>query len=197
MIYDYFPDGDIIPLGFNVPVIYVNSSEISVSSGQYMIDSSNELNSVAAGNEVFVNPMNETQYNDLYAYSMNTRRGYVEDFYTGNAKVYFSSSSEYDQTEKLVNDKIATRKILIPEGEHIPAYFSLLCGMNSFSESENIAAEAFVEFLLTNNAQNILFIQERAEALPLNKRTAEEYAGENFNNCFEPVYDNIDSYTFD
>lgn len=198
--YDYFPDGNLIPLGFNVPVIYVNSSEISVPYNQDTVNGPIEFERLTSGNDVFVNPENEEQYKDLYA-NKNTnniydREGYIEDFYTGKAMIYFSSSSEYDKSEKLINNKIATRKILIPSGNNVSAYFSLLCGMNSFSEAENIAAKAFVKFLLTNNAQNILYIQECVEALPLNKKTAEAYAGENFNSCFGSVYDNIDSYAF-
>lgn len=195
--YEYFPDGNLIPLGFNVPVVYVNSYEIKVPSNQYMISGSDELDRIASGNEIFVNPECESEYDELYSYSSDISAGYVSDFYSGNAKIYFSSSSEYDETEKIISDNVSSRKILIPEADSVPADFSLLCGMNSFSKAENVAAEAFVKFLLGDIAQNKIFIQEGFEALPINKTTAEEYAGNNFNSCFKPVYDNINKYTFD
>lgn len=196
--YKYFSKGGLVPLGFNVPVVYINSSEItSVPTSKKTVDDSNELRSIAEGNYIFVNPANQMQYTALYQFGTDIRTGNAKDFYEGRACIYFSSSAEYDKTEKLVSNVKGTRKILIPKSNSIPAYFSLLCGVNGFSESENLAAEAFVEFLFTDNAQTILFIEQCAEALPLNKKTAEKYAGDGFNYDFEPVYQNINRYTFE
>ena len=201
--YDYFPGGKLIPLGFNVPVVYVKLSRMQDSTEiqkieQDTVSSLSELSLIALDEAITVNPAHKKQFINMYSNGMSTRSGYAGDFYEGNAKVYFSSSAEDGLTLKLVNDGVGMRKVLIPVGNSIPAYFSLLFGMNSFSKPENVAAEAFVEFLLTNNiAQNILFKQESVGALPLNKRMAEEFSGENYNGYFKPVYDNIDSYTFE
>lgn len=178
--YEDISDGKRVPVGFNVPVVYVNKSKLA--SGAKLpekIGSLKDIKKLIGEDEIIaVNPELEEEFEDVFnkKISGNIELSDKEKFLNGEAAIYFSDTSEYFETKNMTAQNKGI-PLVLPLEEEIILYDSFWSVYESSSEDENEAAEEFLSFMLTETAQNEIYLKNQDVALPLNKDTMSAFTG--------------------
>lgn len=175
---NYFPDHKQVPLGFNVPVIYVNSSFINPDRD--IIGSLSDFEEyLNQGNRILVDTEMYDEFYEIFsdADKFEIQRGTINDFTNGEANIYFSSTSNFFEVRNMTNNGVGVPKMLTIN-QVLPCKFSTFWSiLPSEDESENQAAIAFLSYMLSTNAQNKLLGENKSSnALPINDDSLDTFA---------------------
>lgn len=159
---------DKLPLAFNVPVFYMNTllcdySDESVADISDVIDKDSTLCVDSRLSETFTTVFGENP----------SKSAASEMFYGGSAELLFSDSSGYFSVQ---NALPARFKILTIEKDSIPCSFYDCWSLGERNDrNEELTAQYFLEFMLSDISQDILYIRNRTGALPVNRNALQEY----------------------
>ncbi|MBR4766157.1 MAG: hypothetical protein IK085_05250, partial [Clostridia bacterium] len=96
--------------------------------------------------------------------------GDVESFTDGECSLYFGDTSDYFEVRKMLSEGVGVPKVAEIDIENLPYTFYTLWSIGTQDENENTAAGRLLQFLLTANAQSIIYGRSNSEkALPINK----------------------------
>jgi len=174
----HFPNGNQLPLGFNAPVLFVNTV-LSYFAGTGW----NEHNIDAL---VLANPTDEAT---LVVYGVDDNsRGL---FLTERATAYFSKTSAFFDVQRA----LPARYRLVYITENPTARFTDLWSISqNISANEQAAAERFLRYMLSDHAQDLLHIRNNSGNLPINRYVLGVFS--EVYNDFYGFFNNIDSYVF-
>ncbi len=152
-------DNNIVTLGFEFPVVYVNKGKEEVES----LDEAIEV----------------LEIEDI------EEKTYLDDFLEGREKYYIGTNRCYGK----VQQKLAGVYKVFVAGKDYECKKALELAVNECSEEEMKCAIRFLKFCYSDNAQDNLFIMNQTGALPINKNALEVYEKYNkeFSGFFEDI----------
>lgn len=154
----------IIILGFEIPVFYVNTTQYKGNAGDY-----------------------KSVINEL---ETSGKKNYLDrgKFLSGENVGYIGTSSDYGDVQKALPAQY--KMLQLPGTLNCNGKYGF--ALSDCRNNEKKAAERFLEFMYSDSAQDIIFIQNNISALPVNKNVLE---------LFEQVYteymgffNEVDSY---
>lgn len=166
----YFPECKQVPIGFNAPVIYVNTGYVDpeIETIGELKDLEEYLNQ---GDSIIVDSEMYDEFKEIFGESngIKIKRGTIKDFTNGSAKICFSSTSNFFEVRDMTNSGVGIPRLLAIDGD-LPCEFSTYWSvLPSEDEAENQAAVAFLSYMLSHNAQNKLLGENKSSnALPIN-----------------------------
>lgn len=169
-----------LPVGFNIPIFYVNIELIGQSLNSKSITTLADLNfdNILNG-KIGVNNRYETEFNKLFQGDQNYTKEYVTNqslnkFISHNIPYYFSTTEEYYDVQ---NNLAGSYNILAIKNGNVPIQFNNCISIsNRFNDKNNKkAALAFFKYMLEPKGQDALYIANRLSAIPLNKEAYKEY----------------------
>jgi ABC-type glycerol-3-phosphate transport system substrate-binding protein len=190
----YFPEKNQIPLGFRAPVIYVNTSIAQFDADR--IEEAGDLAALTteAAHPAVIDAGLAPAFDRMFGSGL-ARYGAAEAkaaelFLQDEAALYFADSAAFFR----IRDAMPARyKLVYADSQDIPAAFDELWSVNPCSAAERKAAERLLTFLLSDNAQDYLHVQNVSRALPLNKHVLTVFC--DVYQEFDGFFDNIDRYT--
>lgn len=177
----YFGDRTRIPLGFNVPVIYINTALVPDYSEDLHVDGMEDLMALSGGDLVY-QPMvvneelmgtYEAMFPDFASYQGNMTGYTMDSFLNGEAVVLFSDTADYYTVRNHLQSNFAMIRIEV--GEVVCRF----CDYWSISDCEGdaeIAAKEILAYFLTNNFQDQYYVQTNLPGLPIEKQAVQDYA---------------------
>jgi len=163
----YFPSRNRLPLGFIAPAVYINNNLAAIPDGGAGVA---DILEDAIGGEA-------TDY---------------ELFAAGGSGILVSDTARYFDVQAAL---AAQYTLLRAEGAENLCRFTDLWSVSALSGKDEIAAaERLLAFMLSENAQDLLYIRNRTGKLPLNKNALAEFVG--VHDEFIGFFDNIGSYMF-
>lgn len=192
-----FPDHKQMPSGFNVPVLYVNTTLVSYD--EESVDGMEDIRSlISEKKQLAVKPELVGVFSDLFHESVsgNIVEGTKEQFMEGQIAFYFSDTSEYFDIRRMPSLQTGIPKVLSLDFNSIPCTYDTFWSIApSSDEAENAATVRFLTFLLSGNAQSRIFGKLSTEpALPMNEDALTTFI--NIYSELEFVIKNIENYVF-
>lgn len=192
-----FPDHKQMPSGFNVPVLYVNTTLVSYDGNS--VDGMEDIRSfINKENQLVVRPELVGVFSELFCedISGNIVEGTKEQFMEGQTAFYFSDTSEYFEIRRMPSLQTGIPKVLSLDFGSIPcSYDTFWSVVQSSDEAENTATVRFLTFLLSENAQSRIFGKSNTEsALPMNEEALATFV--NVYGELEFVIKNMKNYIF-
>ncbi len=173
----YYPNHKQVPIGFNIPVIYINTNYLSVEDES--IKNFDEIESYLAGeNKILVDSSMSYEFETIFDTESNIiQEGNIEQFIDGSVSMCFSSTANYLKIKDMTKKGVGVPVMLAIEGK-LPCEFSIHWSiLPSEDEAENRAATTFLAYMLTQNAQNKLLGENKSTgALPINDYSLDTYA---------------------
>ncbi len=178
-----FPAENLIPTGFNIPVIYVNTAlatDYDPKTAEF--SSVSEIQKLCDGNLVYesllVDPALYDDYlemfPDLASADVNRSEDVLQSFLEGADAVYFGSTRDYYQVRsaKALAGSYAMETV---EVDRIICEYTNEWCVNVAEPDEDTAATALLAFMLENYAQDSLYLQTSIPGLPLEKQALAAY----------------------
>ena len=189
-----------LPLGFDTPIAFINNQEevfkqdtiTSLNAFTKTSDTSTDLSGDAEDTEItFAN-----DYADLAKMFPNADAYYQitakEEFLSGDLLCYGSLSSNYFD----VRDRLPGQyEILSYDTDKVYCHYSNVWAANDLDKKENKVSVKLLEFMLNNNAQDVLHIQNKSGHFPINEDVIDVFI--TVNNEFDGFFDNKDKYIFE
>ena len=179
---------DYLPLGYNVPVVFSNTVLFD-----YDGESINEISDVIVDSDV--------EYSFICDYDYSDFISGTEAFYNENAGDIFYKEEQavfYGTTTKnyfTVIDKLPAQcKLLFCDTDKVNCVYSDVWTANDIDKNENKATLRLLEFMLNNNAQDVIHVRRRSNSLPVNDAVLDVLAS--VYNDFDGVFENKDKYVF-
>ena len=157
-----------LPLGWNAPVFYLNTTRVA-----YDGDSIGSLSDVLGeGGTAAVSIAQQEQFNTLFP-DANYTQAVPEQFYGGQADLLFSDTGIFYKVQETLP---AQFRMLPPENTQI-SFTAENCWSlgNRRSADEEKLARRFLEFMLSDYAQDFYYIREKTPALPISRSAADEF----------------------
>ncbi len=161
-------NSDKLPLAFNVPVLYMNTLLCDHTG-----DTAQDISAVCDKDDTLcVDQKLADTFTALYGQSFTIEYS-PEGFYNGETPFLFSDSSDYFSVQSALPARF---RMLTLEGDAIPCSFYDCWSLGDRKErNEELTAQYFLEFMLSDFSQDILYIRSRSGALPVNRNALEEY----------------------
>lgn len=190
--FDYFPRKNQLPIGFTVPAVYLNTTLIKFED-DFITDISVLLNSTQDKRQsVFVNETDLPAFIYTYGDKIQTETKNAKDlFISGQTDIYYSSTADYFDVRGALP---ARYKIINSSGLQILGKFDNLWSIRKCESNERAAAERLLLFMLSENAQDFLYIRNRNGALPINKDVLNIFCG--VYNDFDNFFTETENYNF-
>lgn len=176
---------DYLPLGFVCPVVFVNTEQVdysddSVSSFSQIINNGD----FAADYREMSKTFSESgKYFDSAAKKM---------FFEKDIYFYGTRSSNYlDVSENMTGQY----KLLYCDTPKIYCSYSNVWTANDIDKKTNRAALKLLEFMLNDNAQDIIHIRNNSGSFPINEDVLSIYV--DVYSDYKGFFDNMDSYIFE
>ena len=162
------------PAGILVPVIYFNTSELSIEDTDTLEDIAARCRSI--GKRLVVCPDAADMYASLWgdqveAYVANAA---LELFGQRDAVVLLGDPSEYYEVQRLLPGEYS---LLFPASDHAVYEYGMLWSVVTADKKEQRSARALVSYLTSDLAQDYLFLQEHSGCLPISRAAMAQYAG--------------------
>ena len=196
---DYFGDRTRIPLGFNVPVIYINTVLVSDYSEELHVNGMDDLMALSGG-ELVYKPMvlneelkasYEAMLPDFASYAAGMDGYSIEDFLNGEAVLYFSDSADYYTVRNRLQSNFAMIRV---ETEEVVCRFCDYWSISSCEGDTEIAAKEILAYFLTNNFQDQYYVQTNLPGLPIEKQAVQDYAW--VTKSMEKFLTDLNNYSF-
>ena len=181
----YYGSSDYLPLGFTAPLVFERRSNDDFSGGKV-----SSIKDIAddRGFATDYRGMSDTfsdagSYYDSSAYDM---------FSKNTNGFYGTQSSNYWKMETAMPAQYA---VLPCDSSEIHCVYSNVWTTNKINRDEDKAAARFLNYMITNQAQDILYLENRNESFPINDETLESYVG--VHDKFDGFFDNKENYKFE
>ena len=143
-----------------------------------------------------VSPVQEAAYTDMvsgFSDALPDMTATRTDFLSGAAAAYYADTADYFDVLAALPGQVAMLPIA---GETVQCRFADAWSVSATAdEAVQIAADAFVMFLTTNNAQDRFYIQCSNTGLPLNTSARNVYVS-SVRRQFEPIVQGMEHYQF-
>lgn len=175
-----FKEKKAIPTGFEIPVLYINTTIVSDLAGDSKISSMEDLLKLANGDMKYKPIAVEEEAAYLYEKTFSDYTDVIskltltdkEAFLNGKAAAYLATSKEYTDVKTALPVMYAIR---IPDSKKIACEFKDYWSVGTSDEAEFNAAEVLVSYLFTEHSQDQLYSRMDSEALPVNKTALNRY----------------------
>ena len=187
----FFVKRNTFPIGFNVPVIYINTNYVSDYSEETEITSMADFMQLCGGEmqykPIALNPADTALYEqmmpDFQEFSAALKKADAESFCKGDAVAYFSDTSDYYRVRAALPGYFA---MAVVQTGHVVCRFADCWSIRSCEDSaQALAAETFLAYLTSNYVQDHYYLQTNLPGLPLEKSALESYA------AVHPVFSQI------
>ena len=157
-----------LPVGFDLPVFYLNHT-LCEYSGNKVSKLSDVLGESGA---VSVSDAYKKEFSALYPEPQYMRRS-IGDFCSGNSMLLFSHLKEY----YLIRESLPGQyRLLAADVKDAAAELEYFWSLGDVKDSDAAkVAQRFLEYLLSDNAQDHLFVRNETPGLPLNKNALSVY----------------------
>lgn len=186
-----------MPTAFNVPVVYINSEVVTDSEELKSVAGMDDLLALCGG-ELKYKPMSvqnglQSVYAEIFPEfsGFASKMGTVKEFVEGKTAVCFGDTSVYFQIRDALPGKFS---MITLDMRDIPCQYANCWSMSASEGAEKTAAETFLAYMLSNNAQDIYYLQGGNPGLPMNAAALEGY--DDVRKQFEQVIASCDAYTF-
>ena len=195
----YFSSGDRFPIGFNVPVIYINTSLVPDYSEGTELQTMKDFMQLCGGDmkymTIALNPADAELYAemipDFQEYSGGFRSASAEPFCQGEAVAYFSDTSDYYRVRSALPGYFA---MAVVDADHLVCRFADFWSVRDCEDpAEEMAAETFLAYLTSNYVQDQYYLQTNLPGLPLEKNALRSYA--DVHPVFSEMLSDIESFT--
>lgn len=194
---NYIQNGTKMPTAFNVPVVYINTEVVTDSANLKSVAGMNDILKLCGG-ELKYKPMSVRKgLKSVYKKIIPGFSDYVSKmssdvkFLEGKTAVCFSDTSIYFKVRDALPGKFT---MITLDLEKIPCQYANCWSMSASEGAEKTAAETFLAYLLSNNAQDIYYLQGGNPGLPMNAAALDGY--DDVRKQFEQVIASCDAYTF-
>lgn len=179
-------DGNEIPLGFKVPVVYLNTNLIfgEGDSGANIdaISISSIRDILAIDEDIIYKPLAVTKdAEELFSQTFDDYSSLIGSvtvvdqaaFVSANAPVMLGTTDDFFAVR---NDLAGTYKMVIPSNKKLMCKFSDFWTISECSDAEMAAARAFLVLMYSEGGQDRYFMDsDMSDALPLNKKSINNY----------------------
>ena len=176
-----FPAHKQMPTSFEFPVLYVNKKIPSMSGFTAdKIKGIEDIREYLSGkNKLIVSSEYDNVFTKLFGTAIdgNIQKGNGDQYFKGTAEMYFSSISDYYAARGMVTQQTGDSLTVWIDNDELPASWGDLWSVYPSAnpknkKAENEAAIRFLQFLLSDNAQSILYFQGTVyHTLPLSKNS--------------------------
>lgn len=192
-----------LPTGFRVPVFYVNRTLVNVEllTGDAVPDAKAMAEILAANTMLHTFVSSNQDVRAAFRLCFKDALGSPaippvpngrEFFLNGEAAAYFSDTTDYPALK-------SNSRLFPIAADRIPAFFSDYWSIGKCDKKQLRCAEAFLCFLLTNNAQAEMYYKSgRQDTFPLEKKAFESYQNQNavWKTFFGKQNIHLKNYTF-
>lgn len=160
------------PVGIDIPLIFINTSIGTVESA----NSIEEMQQICsgAGSTVEMSAYAQGMYESLYGVEAAKYRveSAKEDFLSGNCMAYLGTSSDYFDIQ---NALPGSYEVLIPDCANSTYQYLSMWSISSLaSADEQTVAKSFLTYLVSELAQDYLYLQTHNQGLPILCNTLED-----------------------
>ena len=169
-----------LPIGFDIPVIYINNALVPDYKEEMEIDSMEDLMALCEG-EMIYKPMAvkkdwitayEKMLPDFKEYEAAMEEYTMQDFLDGKAVVYFSDISDY---YTIRNEKAGYFSVEPVNAERIVCSFTNVWNISECNDAQETAAKHILSCFLNNYSQDQYYLQTQNPGLPLDQAVLQEY----------------------
>ena len=173
-----FPERNCVPLGFIVPVLYVNTSltdfnETSIENVDDLLKNSSK------GKEIIVSNRLKSVESKIFKNGITSdfvNYGEQKMFISGEVAYYFATSDEFFDIRTMPSKETGIPRAVQIETDILPCQWGQLWSVCDGSEEQNEVAIHFLHFLLSDNAQTRLFCNgNSAHEIPINSSALETF----------------------
>ena len=193
----YIQTGTQMPMAFNVPVVYINTEVVTDSADLKSIAGMNELLALCGG-EMKYKPMSvqnglKAVYSEVFPEfsSYDGKMSSEKEFMEGQTAICFGDTSIYFQIRDVLPGKFSMLTLNVGS---IPCQYANCWSMTASEGAEKVAAETFLAYLISNNAQDIYYLQGGNPGLPMNAAALDGY--DDVRKQFAQVVADCGRYTF-
>jgi len=167
---DYIIENEKLPLGFNIPVCYLNTVK-----NEYSGERITELGDVVSANKLIsVNDNLKSVFEKIEFIDINSRTETSLDFISGKTDILLSDTSEFYKVQQALP---ARAKMLLIDNRKVVCSFADCWSINCNDNYNQLkASEEFLKFLLGSVSQDYMYIRNAGNALPLNTKAFSEYS---------------------
>lgn len=190
-------EGTKMPTGFAVPVIYINTEAVPDAGNLQTVSGMSDLLALCGGEMKYRSMSVRSTAEAAFSAILTDFSAYKEklqpeaEFLKGNTAVCFGNTSMYFQIREALPGKFLMVSV---DREEIPCLYTNWWSMTAAEDAQKAAAETFLAYLMSDNAQDIYYLQGGNSGLPLSSAVLEEYDG--VRKQFEQVIARRDAYTF-
>lgn len=158
-----------LPLGFNIPVCYLNTV-----NNTYSGNTLNSVNDVLSDKyKLSVSENLKDMFEKISFIEKNSASQNVSDFLSGKTDMLLSDTSVFYDVQKALP---ARSKMLEISNQEVSCIFTDCWSIYDNGKSSQLtASEEFLKFLLSSASQDYLYIRNSGSALPLNITAFQEY----------------------
>ena len=167
-----FPTHRQIPVSFNLPVLYINTSKSSAKDIKSVSSYKDIAQYIENGETVLVSPLLIDFFKNQFGAPKTATftEGTVDDFTQGEYSFFLGDTSAYFNVRKMLSDGTGIPKVAEIKMKNLPCEFNTLWSVGTQEKNEKAAACRLLSFLLTANAQSRIYGRSNSEkALPINK----------------------------
>lgn len=184
----FFPNRNQIPTGFVATCVFVNT-DISNYMGNTITDLTALLASMPAENSrIAVQYGRETAFISVFG---NVSHVPQQEFMQRQAGALFAETSAFGDIQAVFAGTYRLVRLDMPQ---VPAAFGGMFSIVDSGRDELAAKRRFLEFMLSENAQDALHIQAQSGLFPINQAALKTFT-EVFTE-FADFFDNIDDFDF-
>ena len=187
---EYFGNYDYLPLGYNVPIIFMNTTVSTFEDNK--ISSINDIkpeDTSDAKLAVFDNKSFSEMIGDVNGYYDENS---LSTFLKGNTQFIGTDTSNYFT----IRDALpAQYRIISCDSKRILCSYSDIWVADDMDAAQNRAVIRLLEFMLNDNAQDIMHIQNISHSLPVNDNVLDVYVS--VYDDFEEFFDNRNKFQFE
>lgn len=167
-----FPNHKQIPVSFNIPVLYVNTSKSEAKDIKSISSYKDIAQYINTGETIIIDPMMIDFFKNQFGVpkTLKITEGTVENFAQGEYSFFLGDTSSYFEVRKMLSKGTGIPAVVEIKTKNLPYYFNTLWSIGAQDKNENAAAGRFLQFLLSANAQSKIYGRSDSErALPINK----------------------------
>lgn len=205
-----YPDGKRMPIGFQIPVMYINQSlcgtdntflkpiVVSMEADTIRVEDSSDgtqydYNNAAAA----VHEDSVALFEELFPDAEYTVCSSDDVLFGRETAFYFGSSESYLPVISSLPGQVTAFSVpseLSPEG--VQCMFDYEWSIYHNGDSKEKAARKLIAYMLTENAQEVLMVRNQCNAIPLQQSVMESYS-DVYEGVFSSVTEEIENYVFE
>ncbi len=188
----YYKTQDRLPTAFNIPIVYINKSLVADYTEDIKLDNLGNLLDICGYAPICVKPELKEDYEEMYpefadyAERLGSSESIDNFLINKESVVYFGDSSDFYAVKNGLPGSFAMELV---DSDHIICHISAEWCMRSVDENSDAASGEILKFLLTGNAQGILYVQTISGlyGLPMNKDMFADYPMGKFKELIDEV----------